>query len=644
MSVRTSSVFHLAVLLALLLTAGAQAQLRVVTYNTLDNPATTTDDSNLRTVFSAIAADSVNGIAKRADIIAVQEQTSTSTARIAQQLNIAHGVSSYVGLNTDGGTDQVAMVYDSATVQMINSIHVELGTRSAHRIQFRPVGYGPFADFYVYSMHLKAGTSGTDKTRRYNEVVALRQNADALGEGAHCIYAGDMNLYNSSEAAYGKFLSAGAGQGFDPINRPGSWHDSYSYRDIFTQSTRTTQFDGGASGGFDDRFDFQIVTNEWLDGEGLSYVGPTATGGPATHSYRAFGNDGNIFNGNINDPANTNPQNVLDALYYFSDHLPVVADYQLPAVMDVGVQQSDSTVITGAPASLNVTVSNAAAVVSVNGADELDYSINGSGVVAGSASGSDDALGGGAMHNIPLDTFTAGNKSGQLNVTSSSQAVHDGSFSQAVSLLVLDHSEGSFSTSADVDILNLDLGSFEPNSGVIDDAFGITNLASLAGFTADMDILSVLGTGDTGALFTNAAPATLGPDETLPCMASLDTAAGQGMVSAAWTFAVADESLPGATAGTDLVLTLSAYVAITGDVDLDKDVDLADLGILASHWGTTSGSWDLGDFDGDDDVDLTDLSLLASNFGTTLGMHMVPEPTALALLALGGLAMRRRRM
>lgn len=38
------------------------------------------------------------------------------------------------------------------------------------------------------------------------------------------------------------------------------------------------QIGGGASGGMDDCFDFQLVSASVLDGEGLSYIGPTAPG------------------------------------------------------------------------------------------------------------------------------------------------------------------------------------------------------------------------------------------------------------------------------------------------------------------------------------------------------------------------------
>jgi hypothetical protein len=93
----------------------------------------------------------------------------------------------------------------------------------------------------------------------------------------------------------------------------------------------------------DDRFDFQLMTGEVLDGNGFTYIGPTVPGMSGTeHSYRAFGNSGSTFQDDINESSNTYPftgvsftnytrQDLLDALHSVSDHLPVVADFQLDA-------------------------------------------------------------------------------------------------------------------------------------------------------------------------------------------------------------------------------------------------------------------------------------------------------------------------
>ena len=50
------------------------------------------------------------------------------------------------------------------------------------------------------------------------------------------------------------------GRLFDPIDRIGNWHNNSSFSDVHTQSPRTAQFGGGASGGMDDRFDFILFS------------------------------------------------------------------------------------------------------------------------------------------------------------------------------------------------------------------------------------------------------------------------------------------------------------------------------------------------------------------------------------------------
>jgi autotransporter-associated beta strand protein len=110
-----------------------------------------------------------------------------------------------------------------------------------------------------------------------------------------------------------------------------------------------------------------------------------------------------------------------------------------------------------------------------------------------------------------------------------------------------------------------------------------------------------------------------------------------------------------------------------GDANLDGQVNLSDLSILASHFGSAGAQWDQADFSYDGSVNLTDLSILASHFGDGVGnpledaqIHsqfaqdlamvessnpafalevnrLVPEPSSLAMLTLGGLALHKRR-
>lgn len=101
---------------------------------------------------------------------------------------------------------------------------------------------------------------------------------------------------------------------------------------------------------------------------------------------------------------------------------------------------------------------------------------------------------------------------------------------------------------------------------------------------------------------------------------------------------------------------ISSYITVPGDADSDFDVDLSDLGMLATHYGISSGGhWNFGDFDLDGDVDLADLGSLATHYGAgaaqafadfqVLTGTAVPEPTAFSVLAFTACAalIRRRR-
>ena len=84
---------------------------------------------------------------------------------------------------------------------------------------------------------------------------------------------------------------------------------------------------------------------------------------------------------------------------------------------------------------------------------------------------------------------------------------------------------------------------------------------------------------------------------------------------------------------------------ILGDLNSDGIVDGLDLTALAGNWdGTDLNYWE-GDINNDGTVDGLDLTALAANWDESLAgpMPNIPEPATLGLLALGGLAVLRRR-
>lgn len=291
--------------------------MRIVNWNTANGPNNSSDDALFRTVFEAIGNENVQGNTLRPAVIALQE-TDSSASRIENILDTLYPQTNYVSLVTglDGGGDATGFVYDVSAVTLLSSLTVPGSfTHDVLRAEFRPNGTSGTEDFFIYTTHLKAGTSGSDESRRGDEAAIIRANADALGEGSNIIVTGDFNIKDSNESAYFEFLAPGPGQLQDPINRPGNWNNNNSFKDIHTQNPSNNP----SGGGMDDRFDFQLGSGELFDGLGFEYI---------VGSYHTFGNNGtHALNAGIDSGSGASPA-VLAALANASDHLPVVADYE----------------------------------------------------------------------------------------------------------------------------------------------------------------------------------------------------------------------------------------------------------------------------------------------------------------------------
>jgi len=75
-----------------------------------------------------------------------------------------------------------------------------------------------------------------------------------------------------------------------------------------------------------------------------------------------------------------------------------------------------------------------------------------------------------------------------------------------------------------------------------------------------------------------------------------------------------------------------------GDANLDGQVNVQDLSILATNWEASPASWGQANCNGDDVVNVQDLSLLATNWGAgTAQPATVPQPLTAVLLVLAAL-------
>jgi hypothetical protein len=182
--------------------------------------------------------------------------------------------------------------------------------------------------------HLKAGKDkqGSNELELERDAAAKQimnyiKNRNIQG---NILLMGDFNVYTSAEAAFQTFMTPSTTdvRFYDPVDALGAWQDNPTFAKYHTQSTMTSG-DCHSGGGMDDRFDFILATNSILEGTlGAQYV---------EDSYWAYGQDGNRLNKSLINPSNQSlPSNVINALYYNSDHLPVVMKLFVDATPMVG--------------------------------------------------------------------------------------------------------------------------------------------------------------------------------------------------------------------------------------------------------------------------------------------------------------------
>ena len=556
----------------------AQAQLRICTYNVTATDATlTAPRPGMDVILTAIGSSARGGFARPIDVLVLEEARGVGTTGVqfANLLNTIYGGTAYLPSAIDGGSTgsgRPICIYNSASVNLVDerAIGVTSSTgqpRQTLRYQFQPVGYESTADFYVYASHFKASNTSSDAARRNVEARANRADLDALGNGVSAIQLGDLNVYTSTDPSFQTLTAAGAGQFFDPVNSVGSWSGNAAFSAVHTQSPATTAYFGGqVTGGIDDRFDYQLTTGELLDGRGMDYL---------TDSYWAFGNTnthtmkGAITTGSpaalaalLPGYTNTQASSVLTALSQVTDHLPVVADYQLPAKMSASLAALPATVIRGASVSANLSVSNAAPVAVSQGADRLDYGFTGTGILAVTGTGSDMALGSANTHALSVNTSSPGSQAGSITVTATSPQASAPTFTQNVTMGVLDHAIGSFAAATTVTSLDIDFGTLTQGSGTSSRNFSVFNRAGTLGssWTATLDLDSVSASGSTGVFATTLSPfANLASGSSRTYSLSMFTVTS-GSFSGSYLLRLSDEDLPGATSQT-ISLTVRGVVA-----------------------------------------------------------------------------------
>lgn len=322
----------------------AQESFKVMFYNLLNFPYQTTPPNRINEL-QTILSD------YQPDIFMVCELNHLEGANailqmMQQNINPDYAMATFVdNTSDDNGSNQ----NDLQNLVFFNSSKFSIDTQAVITTTVRDFNHyklklntddqvlNPiFLDLIV--CHLKSSSGTANQNERLIMVETLTNYLNTLTNpnNRYVLLGGDLNLYTSSEPAFQELIDADNTNNIDfvdPVNRMGSWHNNENYLDVFTQSTRTQTGSGGATGGFDDRFDFILTSSNLLDytnNIALTY---------AANTYQAYGNNSNpnCYNKDINstdcaEDGNATTidfsENIRNALFNFSDHLPVTLELE----------------------------------------------------------------------------------------------------------------------------------------------------------------------------------------------------------------------------------------------------------------------------------------------------------------------------
>jgi len=315
----------------------AQDTLKVMQYNLLDYGGAnspTNKNPHLKTIINDILPD----------VFTVNELSNNSLYADNILVNV---------LNTNGRSYYQRCTYtnqaNSNVVNMLFYNSNKLGFHSqytilhslrdmnAYKLYYKDPSLAQTQDtvFIIFVVaHLKAAQGfETDRDNMANNIMTY---LNGLANPGNICIQGDFNLYTSTEPAYQRMITHSNTQikMYDPINTPGNWSNDNSYKNIHTQSTRVnTEADGGSGGGSDDRFDFILINQSVKDSlNGIRFI---------PGSYKAYGQDGNHFNGAVNSGNTAVSAAIANALYAMSDHHPVVLQLKVRKSNLTALENSD---------------------------------------------------------------------------------------------------------------------------------------------------------------------------------------------------------------------------------------------------------------------------------------------------------------
>ena len=228
--------------------------------------------------------------------------------------------------NTGNGWFANGLFYDSRKFGLYNEVIVNTVLRdiNLYTLYYKTDDLALTQDTVFLTLivaHLKAGQSANDQQTRTTMVANVMNYLDDNDYKGNIMFMGDFNMKSSFEQAY-QLMVNNPNQDIrfiDPIGVTGVWGNNPDMAPYHTQSPHTGSHPCYVTGGLDDRYDFILVTNPVMEGSlGFHYI---------EDSYQAIGQDGLRFNQSlINPPNNSQPPEIIEALFLMSDHLPVMLD------------------------------------------------------------------------------------------------------------------------------------------------------------------------------------------------------------------------------------------------------------------------------------------------------------------------------
>ena len=309
----------------------AQDSIRVMYYNLLNFPsAGITRYEYHRTILSYA----------KPDVFVVNELESANGANLVldSSLNV-YGTTHYHKANfIDGYDTDNCLYYNYDKLGLLSQIQVSTGLRdiSVYRLYYKAPDLNASSDtiyLWFFGCHLKAGSS--DYAQRNEEAKQVKFYLNDIADHVENVFVGgDFNFYSGYESGCQTLLNTGAVPLFDPVNAVGNWSGDWSYANWHSQSSRDNSFGTGTGGGLDDRFDLILVSEDVFNNEnGVNYI---------NGSFKPLGQDGNHFNNAVNSGINSAvPDSVANALYWSSDHLPVMLDIALDETASIPEIQTD---------------------------------------------------------------------------------------------------------------------------------------------------------------------------------------------------------------------------------------------------------------------------------------------------------------